>query len=69
MLDPTNEGNHEEEEEFDDARENNEEEEDIWDNTQLSNFDYLKGIMQSEYGNNEFSNSGQINKEETMILI
>ena len=26
----------------------------------LSDFDFLKGIMQSEYGNNEFSNSAEL---------
>ena len=60
MFDPeTNENN---DEEFQDAQEHNEEEEEI-NNTQLSDFDYLKGIMQNEYGNNEFSNSARINEE------
>ena len=64
MLNPeTSENNHEEEEEFEDAQENNEEEEDIWGDTKLSDFDYLKGIMQSEYGNNEFSNSARVDED------
>ena len=50
MFDPTNKENYHEEEEFQDAQENNEEEEEIWDDRKLSDFDYLKGIMQSEYG-------------------
>ena len=60
MFDPTNEENNDDE--FQDAREHNEEEE-IWDDRKLSDFDYLKGIMQSEYGNNEFSNSARINED------
>ena len=32
----------------------------IWNDTKLTDFDFLKGIMQSEYGNNEFSNSAEI---------
>ena len=63
MFDPNNEeNNHEEEEEFEDANESNEEE-DVWNDKDLSDFDYLKGIMQSEYGNNEFLNSGRITDE------
>ena len=41
----------------------NKEEEKVWDDTRLSDFDFLKGIMQSEYGNNEFSNSAEITEE------
>ena len=37
-----------------------EEQEKVWNDTELSNWDLLKGIMQSEYGNNEFSNSAEI---------
>ena len=37
-----------------------EEEEKIWDDRRLSDFELLKGIMQSEYGNNEFSNNAEI---------
>ena len=32
----------------------------IREDRRLSNFDIQKGIMQSEYGNNEFSNSAEI---------
>ena len=61
MFDPTNEENNDE---FQDAREHNdEEEEEEMDNTQLSDFDYLKGIMQSEYRNNEFSTGRKINED------
>ena len=35
-----------------------EEQENVWNDTRLSDFDLLKGIMQSEYGN-EFSNSAE----------
>ena len=48
------------EEEWQEQLEKNEEEEKVWNDTRLSDFDFLKGIMQSEYGNNEFSNSAQI---------
>ena len=37
-----------------------EEQERVWNDTELSDFELLKGIMQSEYGNNEFSNSAEI---------
>ena len=37
-----------------------EEEGRIWDDRRLSDFEILKGIMQSEYGNNEFSNSAEL---------
>ena len=68
MFDPNNEENmHEEEEEFEDANENNEEEE-IWNDRDLTDFDYLKGIMQREYGNNEFSNT-ELRTKETMTLM
>lgn len=62
MFDQNSEENNEEEN-FEDANENNEEEEEIWNDKDLSDFDYLRGIMQSEYGNNEFSNSGRITDE------
>ena len=41
-------------------RREKEEERKVWDDRRLSDFDYLKGIMQSEYGNNEFSNGAEI---------
>ena len=37
-----------------------EEQEKVWNDTELTDFELLKGIMQSEYGNNEFSNSVEI---------
>ena len=37
-----------------------EEQEKVWNDTRLSDFDLLKGIMQSEFGNNEFSSSAEI---------
>ena len=37
-----------------------EEQEKVWNDTELSDFELLKGIMQSEYGNNELSNSAEI---------
>ena len=48
---------------FEDAQDDydeNVQEEKVWDDRRLSDFDLLKGIMQSEYGNNEFSNSAKI---------
>lgn len=32
----------------------------VWNDTKLSDFDLLKGIVQLEYGNNSFSNSGEL---------
>ena len=32
----------------------------IWDDEGLSDFDYLKGMLQAEYGDNPLSNSGEI---------
>ena len=69
MFDDNMENN--ENEDFQDAEEEQHEEEwqqqlekekegKIWDDRRLSDFDLLKGIMQSEYGNNEFSNSAEL---------
>ena len=74
MIDPNDEYN--EEDDFQDAEEERYEEElnewqekmrrekeeegKVWDDRRLSDFDYLKGIMQSEYRNNEFLNSAEI---------